>query len=476
VSAGERVGDRGPGIVARAAAVLRLTEGQLYTAVIGLVTAAVLIAVTLPAVLDSREAAGRAEDLPATSGTPTPPAPDTSGPLGASDQGVTAETIKVGVVLLDLSSVEPLGLGLDNYEIKLQQAAFDSYFAAVNDAGGVNGRRIEPVYASRDSLAQSGPHSDAAICIKMAKDEKVFALIGYNYAAGPCASIQHGIPSVQQQGAREQEYDASGNFIVSSFPSPERTGRNWARVLVETGLVEDHEVALVSIGDGDLENLGGLAAEEKLAELGHPVESHVQFSASASTNDVKVAVRNMMDAGVDQVMFAAPFIVAIQFMTFAEEQKFYPTYLTSDLGALASDGLLREAPPSFDGAIGFTASDVAPEGAEEPVASQECREEFNAATDGKDLAVGEESPLTTICAVVDMFVQAAMAAGTDLTRQGLIEALQGLEVTGVPGVLPGSFAEGKTDFADGLRPVRYSVECDCYSPAGDPIPLPPQDD
>ena len=42
-------------------------------------------------------------------------------------------------------------------------------------------------------------------------------------------------------------------------------------------------------------------------------------------------------------------------------------------------------------------------------------------------------------------------------------------------MLPGSFAPGKTDVADGLRPLRYSIDCHCRSAVGDPITLPPEE-
>jgi hypothetical protein len=50
--------------------------------------------------------------------------------------------------------------------------------------------------------------------------------------------------------------------------------------------------------------------------------------------------------------------------------------------------------------------------------------------------------------------------------------MRNLPDTHFPGILPGSFAPGKTDFTDGLRPIRFSGSCHCYTPAGDPIAFP----
>jgi ABC-type branched-subunit amino acid transport system substrate-binding protein len=468
---------------------------RAYALVLGVTAAMLAVGLILPLALASSTSAeadfhrdtptgtiGIQGQSPAADPTPSDEPSDSpsssapSGPLTASDVGVTADAIKVGVMLLDLSSVEPLGLGLDNFSIDLQKTAFDNYFARINDAGGINGRRVEPVYALRDPLAQSGKKSDAAICIQMSKDEQVFALIGFLYSAGPCAAIQYGVPAVAQQGVPEEQYAESDNYFTSAFPSPERTGRMWAKALVDTGVVDGHTVGLLSYADGLTENLGALAAEQELADLGHPVAMHVQLPTGGSTGDVQVAVQKMKAAGVDDVMIATPFIGVVQFTTFAAGQKYYPQYLVSDLGALAADGLIRGADKSFDGAIGFTSGAMPVGDTGESASEATCREDYNEEADGKDLAAGEESAITPICAAVDMFVAAAQAAGSDLTRASFVDAMQNLGDTEFPGVLPGSFAPGKTDFSDGLRPIRYSNSCHCYSPAGDPIAFPASDD
>jgi ABC-type branched-subunit amino acid transport system substrate-binding protein len=440
----------------------RFTEGQIYTMVIGLVCAAALIAVTLPPVLDSRNADSADASTPGSSSSPAP--------VG-STQGLTDDTIKIGVVMLDLSAVAPLGLGLDNYEVPLQKAAFEAYFKLINNAGGINGRRIVPVYASTDVLATTGPHSDPAICVRMAKDEKVFAVIGYPEKAGPCLAVQHSIPVILNGSKLEQEYRESHNYLIGAVPSIERTGRLWARALVDTGVIEGHHVGLLSVGDGGDSSQGALAAATELADLDHPVTLHSQVSPTNAIADVQVAVQKMKQAGIDQVMLTTSFAEAVQFTTFAQDQKFYPQYLTSGLGALAADGLLRSAPPVLDGAIGFNSGAVPPAGEEETPDVAQCRQEFNDGTDGKDLAAGEENSVTTICGVVDLFVRAATNAGKDLTTQTFVDAVEHLKDFTFPGLLGGTFGPGKTDFADGLQPVVFSSDCKCYQPSGDPIYL-----
>lgn len=53
-----------------------------------------------------------------------------------------------------------------------------------------------------------------------------------------------------------------------------------------------------------------------------------------------------------------------------------------------------------------------------------------------------------------------------------IRAIQRIgSVPGLPSASSGSFATGKTDYDDGLRPVRWSMKTHSWSAAGPPFPV-----
>src|SRR5437016_248390 len=78
---------------------------------------------------------------PATS-TPTTgrKAPDVPG-LGT---GVTATQIKLGVILVDYTCIEG---AVDSIYVN-QQQAYNAYIDDINEHGGINGRKIVPIYKS----------------------------------------------------------------------------------------------------------------------------------------------------------------------------------------------------------------------------------------------------------------------------------------------------------------------------------------
>ena len=114
---------------------------------------------------------------PSTVGTPI--LPNCHG--GASDTGVTASTIKLGLVA---SKTGPLP-GQFNSAIE----AVDAYFRALNDAGGLCGRKIQLLI--RDDNGDA--NVDYAAAKKLATEDKVFAFVG-----GVSAPHDEGIASVSK--------------------------------------------------------------------------------------------------------------------------------------------------------------------------------------------------------------------------------------------------------------------------------------
>jgi ABC-type branched-subunit amino acid transport system substrate-binding protein len=103
-------------------------------------------------------------------------------------QGVTATSIKVGVVMIDYKCVEQF---VDREEPD-QQATFQIFIDYINDKGGIGGRKIVPVYKSYCPIDNS---TELAACTSLTDDNRVFAAIGTFYDpsgnAQLCFAKQH---------------------------------------------------------------------------------------------------------------------------------------------------------------------------------------------------------------------------------------------------------------------------------------------
>ena len=100
---------------------------------------------------------------------PTTAAPSATGPA----PGVTADSIKIGVTYVDTAALAKVGL---HYDLGDWPGAYKALIAQINNAGGINGRKIDPIYVSVDP---TGPQSAQAACVKLTEDQKVFLVSGF---------------------------------------------------------------------------------------------------------------------------------------------------------------------------------------------------------------------------------------------------------------------------------------------------------
>jgi len=404
--------------------------------------------------------------LGAASGPGGPGNPSGTGKTGlrATDQGVTATTVKLGVVLLDIRALEPLGFAQPHFTPQEQQQQYQTFIDQVNREGGLNGRKIVPDYKTYNALDTNGAQSGPAICIQLAENDKVFAAIGVlGGNMDVCLTQQYGIPAISNTSQITEAYSKSRYLLMSLFASLERAAANWGDLSARTGIVTGHKTGTVS-SDTPVETKPEQALVDALKADGQPVtyRAHLAGDQASAQSQLPIEIQKMQAAGVDTVFLCTNFVVAIQFVQTAEKQGFRPHYLVSDIGSITADGLVQSMPSSFDGALGFTQGAFA---RPEPPADTKCRTDFNKAT-GNHYAAGNEAAGTTLfCWMVKAFAEGARLAGTNLTRLGVAYAYQHMTLH-LGHTLPGHLAPGKTDYADEMRIIKFSTACKCYQPDG----------
>lgn len=107
-----------------------------------------------------------------------------------TSQGVTAKTIKVGVTYPDVAAIRSV-INVDPGDYKV---AYTALFDQINKHGGINGRKIVPVFAAVNPLGTAGA---ATACTKLTEDEKVFAVLGFFQQPDTACYVQtHKVPIV----------------------------------------------------------------------------------------------------------------------------------------------------------------------------------------------------------------------------------------------------------------------------------------
>ncbi|MFC9392753.1 ABC transporter substrate-binding protein [Streptomyces sp. NPDC057027] len=85
--------------------------------------------------------------------------------------GVTGDSIKVGIAYPDLASVRAfIDVDLGDYE-----ATYKALIDKINARGGVQGRRLVPVFGKLDVLSAAAAQET---CVKLTRDDQVFAVLG----------------------------------------------------------------------------------------------------------------------------------------------------------------------------------------------------------------------------------------------------------------------------------------------------------
>ena len=404
---------------------------------------------------ESEEAAPEATPPPAETSEPEEaPEPETPEPtpeptpivLTDSFRGVTAEAIKIGIVIIDLSVI-----GRSNGDVEAKwQAVIDE----VNASGGILGRQLEPVYVFYSPL---GDVETEAACVQLTQDEQVFAAMGPLLTNLTCFTDVNDTIFISTFDVSQEEYDRSKAVAVGPGSLPARgaaisvealvgagafDGPVAVHVAVDTGSERDHYVdALVAAG---IEVVSETAATDTGGDVAAAEAEMQAFAQRWQADGAEIifgvgsgAVLNIV-AGLDR----SPYRPAIVFVGPIG----FDTQLYRDLG-YSTDPL--EGAIAL-GSLGF--EDLALAG-DPSIAA--CIARFEAASDETVIISPEPGEVvnlnTTIwaCQAVEIFTQIATAAGADLTNDSFRAAAESGLSLDVTANSAASVAAGKFDISDG---------------------------
>ena len=394
--------------------------------------------------------------------------------LTASDRGVTATTITVAFLLVDLGGVSKVGFSVPGFDVESQQRYVTTYLDKVNNAGGIYGRKIEPVFVTYDPTNQS---TSAAACRTATQDHEIFAAFdsggGLNEQGQLCFTQQNHTPliGVGAFGAAPEIYQQAGGYLFTTYASGLRALANLAYLLDARGVLKGKHLGIVDRDFPGTLNTVTVGLIETLKSYGYDIAYRADLSSDDGTaaSQVPVAAQQMQAHGVDTVFLLTDFIIGSEFVQSADKSAYHPLYLASDFESMTNDTAIQSMPSTFQ-AIGVTAARVGEwrVGMPEPRVDAACREVYKAAT-GDDPQRSENTygGMTLGCGLVDLLVRGTTGAGPDLTRANYVDALQQIGSIDFPFFGGFSYQPGKTDGGDRVRTLAYDNSCTCWMPQGD---------
>jgi ABC-type branched-subunit amino acid transport system substrate-binding protein len=383
----------------------------------------------------------------------------------ASDVGVTAEEIKVGIALYDIGAASSFGF---NFDIGDQRARWQALVDHQNATGGIHGRQIVPVF--RTIVAGQDEEGSQAACIAWTRDEEVFSVLeasGITTAGVVCITGTGSTPLVRFLGI-DDSYYRSG-LLFSLQGSDNRILADHANFLAESGHLDGRTIGVL-VNEGAERLAADNTLLPTLERLGYPVRAIEEIPYGApGTQRSSVAISNFRAAGVDLVIIAAGNITAAPFVQSADRAGYRPMWALSSFNNQINDQLGEYYPDSFDGTIGLTPMRF-PEyrgGAPTAPADQRCLDRV-AGADAKAAAEGSAAREVAMreCGVFDAWASGATAAGVGLTRASLVNGLETMGRFEMAGSQDGEFGPGRHSAVLFGRQVVYRTSCQCWQVDG----------
>jgi branched-chain amino acid transport system substrate-binding protein len=367
--------------------------------------------------------------------------------LAEDAPGVTADNLKIGSWIALTGPVAVYGVPL--------RAGIDAAFNAVNDAGGVNGRKIE--YLVEDSAYN--PQQTIAIARKLITADNIFAAViphgtAQTAATFPFAVAEHKLPMLLPYGGAADWY--------SPNPTPGLLGLH---VLYET---QANALGRWAVQDGHKKILtvyGAAAAFENVANNIEPGAKAIDAGATVEKLAVKIGTTDYGPIALDIINKNPEAIVSIQILQEV-------ALLSKALRQAGSNIQVYTYAPNVANATielggeyveGLKAASLTSSPFGDTPAAQEYRD--NLAKYFPDQKPDFVSYLGYGAAKV--FVEALKNAKEPLTRDSILEAFYGLKGYDSGIFPPVTYAADKPLGGHFLNPM--TVQGGKWVPVGDPI-------
>jgi hypothetical protein len=435
--------------------------------------------------------------LGAGAGAGTGGAPGTAGASGTAGQGGGTAATAGSATAFDparapvaAASKKPVEVGIVIYpDVKEYAALFGASGSPgdqkgeaqtavnwVNTHGGLNGHKVVPVFFEVE-LTSTQPYAQTyqQICDSFTQDHKVVAaiFIGNAEAGLPSCLGKKGVLFVGHGHylRDHNDYRSLSNVVTPNDPDSLRVARSMVEQMLAKGLVKRGEELGLLVMNYDAPRRGAALMTSLLKEQGVSVfvseipypQSTQDISNSAAV--VQSAELNMASRGIKTVSSLCPGCVGF-FMTDAESQQYYPTYVVSSfdtVGGMKGQGHGR----SLDGAVAVgwdpmrdVGTHTNPGELAGNTTHQLCR------TIEKAYAVDDTSEFASqaFCGAVQDLYAAAKAAGSEpVTGASLMAGFERLG-TSHPGTANFSTVLSSAQHAGvaSYKVMAYQPGCDCF--------------
>jgi ABC-type branched-subunit amino acid transport system substrate-binding protein len=385
-------------------------------------------------------------------------------PRRASDRGVGEDEIVLGILGTDEGFFAATGSSTARHE-----DVFTPFVREINDAGGINGRKVVVKVTRYDPLSAD---SMQAACVEQAEDHKVFASIaqvGFYGDAEVCMASKETPLLTGNNSSAHTNVERERGWVRQTQMNKDRNIKTWIDWMIGVGLLTpETRTGALYVDVPEDRQLVEQVVIPYLESKGmqRPEPALLSASIAQTPAEAQSAVLKFRGEGVQLVL---PFVSFLRMLVFAQQAdvaRYTPAYSVSDFGLLSSDAMAGMPPSQWEGVTGITAlrTGVDPPGSE-PSSPQyrECKDVY--VRYGGDIDV-EADPLELAsmmhyCQHLALWADAARRAGVNPTRQSFLGALASTGTWTHRVVLTErlTFTPTKYDGADLVAVVRWQSSC-----------------
>jgi hypothetical protein len=163
-----------------------------------------------------------------------------TGVAGASAQvqGVTPTSIRIGITYADVAAIR----NLINVDPGNYQVAYTAVIDQINARGGINGRKIVPVFAPVNPQGTAGA---ATACTQLTEDDKVFAVLGFFLPPDTACYVNtHDVPIIGASLSAAQSAQAKAPWFNNLISDSDLVPKEMS-IFKQEGVFAGKKVAVV---------------------------------------------------------------------------------------------------------------------------------------------------------------------------------------------------------------------------------------
>jgi hypothetical protein len=397
------------------------------------------------------------------------------GELTASFRGVTADKIKLGILIVDYSCIPKAAIDFNRGN---QQEIAQTFVDLINSEGGVGGRQLEPVYKTYCPIPPEGNPATQKICTELAEDDKVFVALGvfidFSGDSLLCLTRDKEVIHVGHELQRAWIDEAPDGLLLTPDITQERRIEVLMKLIEEEGTLEGKKVAVVTSQSSEqvvdevikpaLDNLG-------LEQGSTGILNITGTDTSAAQAQLDSFIERWKDEDIEALILSSQVVAGgkqfVEKIRAALPDVLFLTDVTAGTAQAAQSYKGTGQPNPYEGIISADGEAGTDRWERNPPKLKACRDAYEQKTGTEIVGPAEVAPgpdgqrveiyqaVVDYCGELYMFKDIADKAGPNLTNESWTQAVNEFGTIDLVSAKIASLKEGKYDAEDGFRLIAF---------------------